>query len=348
MNKKYILIILSSFLIISCVNKDTLQVNSEKPLDLIAESDMLWTGVAFSKDGRIFVNFPRWSDTVPVSVGEIIDGEIVPYPNTEYNSWDFGQTGNEKFICVQSVYIDDENYLWILDPASPFLQGVIETGGKLYKIDLNTNSIVKTFKYDSTIIYPNSYLNDVRVDTEMNIAYITDSGVGSIIVTDLNTGKSWRCLDGHPSVNAYMDFLQFGMNKIPIQVHSDGIALNNDKTYLYYIALTSHTLYRIKTEYLIHNKAYDEHVEKVANLKVATDGMMFDNDDNLFLGGLENNSIYVFTKEDQLIQLISDDKIKWADSFAKDNEGNMYFTTSQLHLTHNIQDKFRIFKLNLK
>ena len=38
-----------------------------------------WTGIAVSPSGRVFVNFPRWSPDVPMSVGELgEDGEVAP------------------------------------------------------------------------------------------------------------------------------------------------------------------------------------------------------------------------------------------------------------------------------
>lgn len=38
--------------------------------------------------------------------------------------------------------------------------------------------------------------------------------------------------------------------KSPLQINSDGIALDLKNDYLYYHALTGHTLYRIKGQYL--------------------------------------------------------------------------------------------------
>lgn len=347
MKKILVLIIVTVLCSCSHETKDKMQINQDNPLELIAETDMLWTGIAISQKGRIFVNFPRWSPEVPISVGEIIDGEVVPYPNKTFNSWSFNEDINNKFICVQSVYVDDQDFLWILDPANPLFQGVVNGGGKLHKVDLTNDSIIYTYTYDSTILYNNSYLNDIRIDTQNGIAYITDSGVGSIIVTDLKTGISKRLLEGHQSVNAHFDYLQFGENQLPLKVHSDGIALNNDKTYIYYIPLTSHTLYRIKTEILNSNLEIDNYIERVKDLDAATDGIMFDHNNNLFLGGLEDNSINVLTFNGELIKLISDDKIKWVDSFAKDANGNMYFTTSQLHLPPDQKGMYCIYKINI-
>ena len=57
-------------------------------LEEVAKFDHQVTGVTVSEDGRIFVNFPRWSEDVPVPVAEVKqDGSIAPYPNDEWNAW---------------------------------------------------------------------------------------------------------------------------------------------------------------------------------------------------------------------------------------------------------------------
>ena len=82
------------------------QVEKEAKLIEVATSRRQWTGVAVSREGRIFVNFPRWSDDVPVSVGEILElGEVIPFPNEEWNDWDPSRPPGDHFICVQSVHI---------------------------------------------------------------------------------------------------------------------------------------------------------------------------------------------------------------------------------------------------
>src|SRR5262245_55241656 len=46
------------------------------------------TGVAVTSDGRIFVNFPRWTEDSPISVAEVgRDGKLTPYPDEKWNSW---------------------------------------------------------------------------------------------------------------------------------------------------------------------------------------------------------------------------------------------------------------------
>jgi hypothetical protein len=45
------------------------------------------TGVTVSEEGRIFVCFPRWTEDVAVSVAEVRDGELRPYPDNDWNAW---------------------------------------------------------------------------------------------------------------------------------------------------------------------------------------------------------------------------------------------------------------------
>jgi len=43
-------------------------------------NDAMPTGVTRTRDGRLFVNYPRWGDDVPFTVGEIVGGKVLAYP----------------------------------------------------------------------------------------------------------------------------------------------------------------------------------------------------------------------------------------------------------------------------
>ena len=140
------------------------------------------TGVGVSTtSGRIFVNFPYWSDDHSISVAEIVNGQPKAFPNDEWNK--AGPAGLH-FICVQSVVVDDLDTLWVLDPAAPKMQEIVKGGPKLVKIDLATNQVVQTIPFGEDVAPKKSYLNDVRIDTRMNTAFITESGRGAIIIAD--------------------------------------------------------------------------------------------------------------------------------------------------------------------
>ena len=107
-------------------------------LKVTASSDLQWTGVAVSDQGRMFVNYPYWSEDVPVSVAEIIDGQVVPYPTLEWND----RNNAEAFNAVQSVVVNAKNRFWVLDTHNPHFKGVEKGGPVLFQFDLKTNLTV--------------------------------------------------------------------------------------------------------------------------------------------------------------------------------------------------------------
>ena len=93
-------------------------------LQSVATFDHQVTGVTVTPDGRIFVNFPRWTEDTPVSVAELMpDGATKPYPNEEWNAWRNARMSevspDDHFVCVQSVVADRRGSLWVVDPGAP-------------------------------------------------------------------------------------------------------------------------------------------------------------------------------------------------------------------------------------
>jgi sugar lactone lactonase YvrE len=310
-------------------------------LEVVATSEVMWTGVAVSEEGRIFVNFPRWGADAAMSVGEIrATGLVSPYPDEEWNAWAPPEDPAGNFVCVQSIYVDRDNYLWVLDAASAYLQGVVPGGAKLVKIDLRKNSVVGTIPFDETVAPAASYLNDVRVDTDKNVAYITDSGLGAIIVVDLATGKARRVLSDNPTTKSenvvlVIEGREWRPGGRAPQVHADGLALDPKGQYLYYQALTGRSLYRIDTRYLRDPGMTDRDLSaKVESLGTtgAADGIEFGPDGYLYLTGIEENAIKVFASLGDSRVLVKDSALRWPDSLAEGPDGYMYVTTSQIHL----------------
>lgn len=327
-------------------------------LDEIAFSERQWTGAAVSKEGRMFVNYPRWSDRVPVSVAEItIYGTVNPIPNEIWNSWSPGKSPQDHLVAVQSVYIDADNDLWILDPANPQFKGVVAGGPKLLRYDLKAGQVVQRILFDDTIAPENSYLNDVRVDTERGVAYISDSGAGALIVVDLNTGYARRLLADHFSVKAENIVLTIDGEEwrrpdgsVP-RVHVDGIALTEDGDYLYYQALTGRTLYRIATQWLRDPVLSAAELESKVELVVesgASDAIMFGPEGYLYLTSIEYNAVRRMTPDRQIEMVVQDPRLQWPDSFALGPDGRMVVTTSQIHLGDKVTEPYRIFRMEPK
>ena len=213
------------------------------------------TGVTHSRDGRTFVNFPRWRKGVENSVVEIKDnGQQVSYPNDRWNSWEIGQpVSADQFVGVQSV-IAFENFLYVVDTRSKLFEKVLDAP-RVYVFDLENDALVNTYILQDDSYYPDSYTNDLRVDKKNNSLYLTDSGHPGLIVIDLQTGDSKRLLNEHPSTTAQFSSLTIDGKKWDNTIHSDGIALDTTNDRLYYHALTGYHLYSIPTEALKLNAA---------------------------------------------------------------------------------------------
>jgi len=326
-------------------------------LEIVAESPRQWTGVAVTPAGRIFANFPRWSAEVPVSVAEVLPGGTIrPYPDEAWNSWSPEADGARTFVCVQSVVGDGEGSLWVLDPASPRLQGVVPGAAKLVQIDTGTDEVVTVIRFDDDVAPASSYLNDVRIDHEHHAAYITDSGAGALIVIDLETGAIRRVLDDHPSTSAEDTVLVFGGHEwrnpdgSAAKVHADGIAFDAAHDLVYFQALTGRTLYRVSgaalRDPMLDASSLGAVVETVAH-SGPSDGLLWDGDDGVFISAIEEDAIKRWTPSGGLETVIADPMIAWPDSFAHGPKGALYVTTSQIHLGPSPPDPYRILRITL-
>jgi sugar lactone lactonase YvrE len=313
-------------------------------LQLVAGfADRQITGLAVTEDGRIFVNLPRWSQDVPVSVGELKNGAIVPYPNQAWNAWRNSEhlPPQTHFVCVQSVVADGAGSLWVLDPAAPGLAGPVKDGPKLVRIDLKTNKVAKIYPFDAAVAPAGSYLNDVRFSPDGKFGYLSDSGkTGALVVIDLASGKARRVLDGDPSTQADPNVtVQTDGHKLrrpdggAMSVGADGIALSANGKFLYYQALVGKTLYRIATTSLqnagLTPSQLSAKVETVQTTHPA-DGLWIDSLDRLYVTNPEDNSIETAMPGKALTKLAADPRLRWPDSFAQGPGGTLYVSASHI------------------
>jgi sugar lactone lactonase YvrE len=324
------------------------------------------TGVTVSQKGRIFVNFPRWGDNVPFTVAEIKNGRAVAYPDLSIN--DFGGNGTraslamEKsarareerethFVGVQSVVVDPKDRLWILDTGSVQFGPTAPGGPKLVCMNLETNTVEKVIPFPANVALPTSYLNDVRFDLRKGrggVAYITDSGAGSpggIVVVDLDSGRSYRRLNNHPSVQPVPKFVPFvegravfstPKGKFPkyLGLKSDGIALSADGSRLYYCPLASRRLYSVSTALLLNGKASDAVIENSIidhGDKGMSDGLESDAQGRVYCTQLETNSISRRLPNGLFETVVHDDRLLWPDTLSLAGNGDLYVIANQLH-----------------
>ncbi len=311
------------------------------------------TGVTVSKQGRIFVNFPKWGDNVEYSVAEICNGEAVPYPSAEFNREE-PESLVASLVSVQSVVVDPIDRLWILDTGSPMFQPTQYGGPKLVCVDLATDRVIKTILFPQDVALPTTYLNDIRFDLRRGsegMAFITDSadsGANGIIVVDLASGESWRKLHDHPSTKAESlhDFLPIvegkplmerqadGTTK-PMTMGADGIAISADGSRLYYCPLIGRKLYSVSIDCLcdrhLDDRAVAQSIIDEGDKGGGADGLESDVAGNIYATNYEHQAILRRTPQNVWETVVHNSRLMWPDTMSIASDGYLYVIANQLH-----------------
>jgi sugar lactone lactonase YvrE len=319
--------------------------------ELVAQFAHQVTGVTVSERGRIFVNFPRWTEDTPLSVAEVLPGGALrPYPNAEWNAWrnvlrDALSPG-DHWVCVQSVVADGHGSVWVLDPAAPAVDGLVPGGPKLVRIDLATDRVAQVIRFGQDVAIPGSYLNDVRFSNDGRFAFITDSGQrGALVVVELASGQARRVLDGHPSTQPEPGVvvrtdgrpLRYPDGR-KVLFAADSIALSGDGGTLYYKALTGNTLYRIPAAVLETQGFAGADVSNWVQSYGQTgpsDGFWIPRgSQTLFVTSIENDAVTARNlaqgPSGGLSVVAQDPRLRWPDTFSQGPDGSIYVTTSHI------------------
>ena len=326
-------------------------------------------GVAVqTSTNRVFVSFPH-NEPFLYAVTEIIDGKRIPYPNEEWNK--IPKVADAKhYNNAQDMYADDKGYLWVLDSKPAGGASVFGDSGqgkqgefKLIQFDLKTNKEVKTYFF-SGLPKDKSGLNDVRVDTGKQLAYLSDPALRAIVVLDLKTDtvrvvlQNDKSTTATPGYNLTIDGKEMIDDKgKPFSSNVNGIALTKDNKYFYYKPINHDNLYRIETRYLADAKLsaaeLSAKVETVASAGV-THGLECDARGNIYYGHSPSHSIKYVSPDGHVNTLVADERIIWPDSFGVGSDGYLYFSCAQLNRLpkynkeeNRVEYPFRVFRVKM-
>lgn len=312
-------------------------------------------GVKVDTQGNMYVSTARWGGPqVPATLSKLVKKEgqwvLQPFPNKAYN--DINNPDGLK--AVLGFEIDRNNIMWILDQGH--IAGAPNKPGdaKLIGWDLTHNREIARYTFtNKEADFTCSFLNDVAVDNDAGVIYITDSGImchplkGGLLVYNMRTNKVRRVLNAPEWVNDQpgFTFKIHGRDVLKykdgqpnsMRTGADGIALSGDKKTLYWTNLTDNRLLRIPTATLRDPKLSETDLEKMIRvdsvLPSNTDGMTSDRKGNIYMTALTLNGLM---KRDaytgKVTTLLTNDDIAWPDTLSWGPGGTLYFTSNHLNL----------------
>jgi sugar lactone lactonase YvrE len=307
--------------------------------------DFRLVGIGVSAEGRVFATAPSSNVRSRFSMVEVDPktGAVTHYPDAAWNNFSEEGDGKSEWISVQALWVDKSDHLWALDSSLSKVDQE-RLPPKLVEFDLSTNRVIRQYDFKGVVSTKDS-LNDVRIDTVHDYAYLTNAGNrGSLVVLDLKTGKARQVLVGDRSTFADpSQHLMIG-NEVALRpdgsvvaTQADGIALSADAQWLYYRPLTDHNYWRVPTSALRDATLSElELAKKVQYLgsSVLSGGLIMDVGGTLYGGDLEHRTVVALTltpgKKPRSRIFVSDpSKLSWADGFAISG-GYLYIADSHL------------------
>lgn len=333
-------------LLLTVIINICMKSNAQQLLEVASFEKNQPIGVTVSPvSNRLFVSFPKHEPYL-YGLTEIVNGKREAFPDLEWNKIDSINT-QKHFVNVQDLYADQNNFLWVLDSKPSGGSSVFGDSGKsktgqfkLLKIDLKTDKVIRIYEFDD-LPKDKSGLNDLVVDTDKDLAYLSDPGLSAVVVLNLKSGKSRIVLEKDQSTIAQPNFVLKldGINVIddkgkPFNSNVNGIALTKDNKYFYFRAINQTKLYRIATTFLADDKLSKEELSKKVEMVRETGvchGMIADQKGNIYLSSSPDYSIKYVSPDGELHTLVTDKRLSWPDSFGIGTDGFLYLSCSQLN-----------------
>jgi sugar lactone lactonase YvrE len=267
-------------------------------------------------DGRLLLSIHPLDHPNTKVVEVNIGGGETPFPNKAYSVGE-----KSHFKAVIGIRTDDNGVAWILDLATHTVTGW----------DTRGNVLVKEIKVPASVLKPTSFLQDFALDQKRGRIIIADmtqndlksEATPAFITVDLNTGKSHRIAESHPSMLADTK-KGFALNPITIDPSYE---------WVYFGALNGRKIYRVPAS------SFDNEGENVAQSikeysnKPYSDGISVDKEGNVYITDIESNAVGVSNPDGyQILSYLSANQT-WPDGMSFGPDGYLYVTVNQLDRT---------------
>lgn len=331
------------------------------PLELVLVSPWMANQVALTRENVLFLGLPRYAKDKPTPslARREADGRLRAFPGNGWNEWQPGEDGRNAFVYLNSVHIFADDTVWCVDQGSLSAgifspQDAVPQPGaqKLVQLDAHSGDILQILRFDEHILPPGAQMNDLRFHG--TALYITDSGLGGIIVHDMASGKTQRRLSGNAVVKA-SDKAPPAMlsgikgSKTFHPPNSDMIEITADGKWLYWAAPTG-PLYRVETRWLQSDLSDEDilpHVEQVYDNNFSG-GCCMDAAGNVYFSETVTHNIRVLAPSGETRVIASDARLLRPDGTFISADRQLYIPVKQpLPAQPGAVAHFAIYKLAL-
>ncbi|CAF0727874.1 unnamed protein product [Adineta steineri] len=334
----------------------------------VAESPVYqWNGVALTKANRMFAAFPRALGDVTLSVAEILSNNTLkPIPGGDWNTFNPTNSSNDagnRFVNINAVLTDSNDNLWVVD-SGMYGNNTFVNGSKLVKINLQNNTVERIYS-TSALNAPSGFaLNDVRIGS--NYAYLTESGLGSVVIINLANGEVRRVLYDHPSTK-FADPTVVRMERRvvldqtgqPKRMPNNNLELSPDEKILYYKPSFSYNWFQISTNDLVNQSLTETQLGENVSVSwntMPTGGTTMDDKGFIYLMDLERRAIWQqdMTNNGSWKLIVQDERIIWGDASDVSADGYLYVPMSQNNRIpsfnngkNQVDKPFKIYKIKI-
>lgn len=291
------------------------------PATVIASSPRyLCNAIAATRNGTVFLGSPRWEtmDDTPSVFRVSSNGTLKPFPGGTWNQWKHGADPANAFLMVNGLHIFSDDTLWVVDQGiDPITNTTVAGGQKLVQFDPQSGKVLQILRWGEDILPPGATMNDLRIAGDL--MFITDSGLGGIIVHNMRSGTTVRLLSEHPLLRATYTKPMVGRDghifrdkdgKRPL-VHSDMLEITADRKWFYFSTPIG-PLRRLPTSALLDSSLTDsqraEKIETVMDMPTMM-GTAIDTLDNFYFADAERGQIMVLTPEKEKLVLFEDARL---------------------------------------
>ena len=313
------------------------QTDEIEELEIVAEfpADHPTGNIAVTPEGRLIMSQHQFYGA-PLRVVEILDdNSVTPFPNQAWSS-----KPNQNGVGLNDVLglrSDRDSIVWMLDRSAGEGQP-----GKIVGWDTLNDELYQVIYLPQPIIADSPFLNDLAVDLDHNVIYITDTASGNdsaLIVVDLNTGFSRRVLEGDVStrpenIPLIVNERVINLEGKPAKIGVNPITVDPANEWVYYAPMSGRSLYRVATadllDFTLSAEELSNRVERYGD-KPICDGITVDDAGNVYITAITNNAIGVVNETGEYRTLYQDDKLlSWTDGMAFGSDDYIYVTVSQL------------------